>query len=296
MSNFTTMGESYPPLEYNDPIFEYLANATKTKGNHTIRFGTDISRQHINHIETNNNVFTFTGRRTSLNGGPSANQYNQIADFLLGLPQSVTNSSQIQQPFLTLRTWEFALYVRDQWQATRKLTVNYGVRWEHYPVPRQASKGISIYNPSTDIVQECGVGGAPSDCGIKVSSRLFAPSVGLAYRLTDSFVLRAGFSLSPLQNNMSSDGLMGFPDEVNVSLLGRQFLFSLRQHKQRHPGDCPARSHEWSDTCTGGNGQSFYGSAELHTRLCRILQSVGSEGVEGRLGFADRLRGDARCP
>ena len=31
MSNFTTMGESYPPLEYSDPIFEYLANATKTK-------------------------------------------------------------------------------------------------------------------------------------------------------------------------------------------------------------------------------------------------------------------------
>ena len=195
-------------------------NATKIKASHTIRFGFDISRQHENHIETAPTNFTFTGGVTSLNGGPGANQYNQIADFLLGLPQTETNSLQIQQPFLTLRTWEFALYARDQWQLNRKLTLNYGVRWEHYPVPSQETKGISIYNPATNVVQECGVGGFASNCGIKVSNLLFAPSIGLAYRLTESFVLRAGFSLSPVQNNMSSDGLMGYPDEVNVSYTG----------------------------------------------------------------------------
>jgi len=220
LSNYVVMGDSYTALEYKDPIFEYTANVTKIAGRHNIRFGFDISRQHENHIETSPTNFTFTGGVTSLNGGPSANQYNQIADFLLGLPQSVTNSLQIQQPFLTLRTWEFALYGRDQWQATRKLTLNYGTRWELYPVPTQAAKGVSFYNPATNIVQECGVGGAPMDCGIKVSHLLFAPSLGLAYRVTDTLVARAGFSISPDQDNMSSHGLMGFPDEVNASYSG----------------------------------------------------------------------------
>jgi hypothetical protein len=220
MSNYVVMGDSYSALEYKDPLYEYVANATKIKGSHTIRFGADVSRQHENHIETAPTNFTFTGGVTSLNGGPSSNQYNQIADFLLGDPQTETNSLQIQQPYLTLRTWEFALYVRDQWQVNRKLTVNYGVRWEHYPVPTEGNKGINFYNPANDVVQQCGVGGFPTDCGIKVSNKLFAPSLGIAYRVKEDFVVRAGFSISPVQNNMASDGLMGYPDEVNVSYTG----------------------------------------------------------------------------
>jgi hypothetical protein len=221
MSNFTTMGESYPPLEYSDPIFEYLANATKTKGNHTIRFGADISRQHINHIETNNSVFTFTGSATTLNGGPGANQYNQVADFILGLPASETASQQIEQPFYTLRTWDFAIYARDQWQVNRKLTINYGLRWEHYPIPVELSKGINNYNPATNLVTQCGTGGTPADCGINNSNKLFAPSIGIAYRLTDSLVVRAGYSLSLQQNNaVAQSGVFSFPDQLNATFSG----------------------------------------------------------------------------
>jgi TonB dependent receptor len=194
---------------------------------------------------------------TSLNGGPSANQYNQIADFLLGLPQSVTNSLQIQQPFLTLRTWELAFYARDQWQVSRKLTVNYGVRWEHYPVPTEATKGINFYNPVTNIVQECGVGGFPSDCGIKVSNRLFAPSVGLAYRVTSSFVVRAGFSLSPVQNNMASDGLMGYPDEVNVSYSGANSYSAFGNITNGIPAIVPPALTNGATLVPAGTGNLF---------------------------------------
>ncbi len=219
-STFVTMGYSYPALQYNDPLFEYVANATKIKGSHTIRFGVDISRQHENHIEISPTAFTFSGGLTSLNGGPGANQYNQIADFLLGLPQSEANYDQVLQPYLTLRTWEFALYARDQWQVNRKLTVNYGVRWEYYPVPTQETKGISFYNGQTDIIEECGTGGLPGNCGIKVSPKLFAPSIGIAYRAFENFVIRAGFAISPVQNNMSSNGLKSYPDETGAIFTG----------------------------------------------------------------------------
>jgi len=176
MSNFVTFGYSYPALEYKDPIFEETINATKTKGAHTIRFGVDISRQHQNHIEVNPTAFTFSGNVT---GGGGATPYSQIGDFLLGLPTTMANSTQVIQPTESLRTWEFALYARDQYQLNRKLTINYGVRWELYPVPTQENKGISIYNPAANTLTECGVGGTPMDCGINVSHKLFAPSIGI---------------------------------------------------------------------------------------------------------------------
>jgi hypothetical protein len=60
-STGTTFGYSYPPLEYKDPVFEYVANVTKIKGSHNIRVGEDIVRLHMNHKEVRNTVFQFTG-------------------------------------------------------------------------------------------------------------------------------------------------------------------------------------------------------------------------------------------
>ena len=65
------MGASYPALEYFQPLYEYVANATKIKGSHTIRFGVDVNFEHMRHIEDRNNTFTFTGSATTLNGGPA---------------------------------------------------------------------------------------------------------------------------------------------------------------------------------------------------------------------------------
>jgi len=257
MSNYVMMGASYTPLEYKDPIYEYIANATKIKSTHSIRFGFDISRQHQNHIETTPTNFTFTGGVTALNGGSSPNQYNEVADFLLGLPQTVTNSLQIQQPYLTLRTWQLALYVRDQWQVSRKLTVNYGVRWEHYPVPTQASKGINFYNPATNVVQQCGVGGFPSDCGIKVSNRLFAPSLGIAYRATNSLVVRGGFSISPLQDNMASFFMLGYPDEVNVTHSGPNSYSAFGSISNGIPAIVPPALTNGATFAPAGTGNLF---------------------------------------
>jgi hypothetical protein len=227
VANFVTMGYSYPALDYLDPLFEYVVNATKIKGSHSVRFGVDISRQHQNHIEISPTAFTFTGGITALSGGPGPNAYNAVADFLLGLPQSDANYTQVLQPYLTLRTWEFTLYAKDQWQVNRKLTVNYGLRWEHYPVPTQATKGITYYNPSTDIIYACGVGGLNGNCNTGVSNKIFAPSLGIAYRMFESFVIRAGVAISPFQQNMSSNGLKSYPDEIGAIFSGANSYTSL---------------------------------------------------------------------
>src|SRR6201999_273807 len=84
------------------------------------------------------------------------------------------------------------LYVRDQWQVSRKLTLTYGTRWEYYPFPTRDNRGMEYYDPTTNQMVICGVASNPKDCGISKDTYRFAPRAGLAYRLTESTVIRAG--------------------------------------------------------------------------------------------------------
>jgi hypothetical protein len=217
-STSTTFGYSYPPLEYKDPIFEYTGSVTKIKGAHSIRAGEDIIRLHMNHIEVRNTQFQFTGGVTSVAGGPTPSDYNGVADFLLGLPNTTNNWFQTV-PWINLRSWSLSLYVRDNWQASHKLTINYGIRWEHYPVPTN-SPGFPfnnlVENVNNPTVSLCGVAGNSPNCGIQVSWKLFAPSIGIAYRATDSMVVRAGYALSPQQVEMGNSVTQSFPAETEA--------------------------------------------------------------------------------
>ena len=216
-------------FDYLDPQYEGVLNFSWIRGSHNIRFGGDMHRMDINHSETGLETMNFTGGVTALNGGPSPNMYNSFADFLLGLPQSTTTYQDSPplnngaNPLLpaTLRTWQDALYVRDQWQVNRKLTVSLGLRWELFPVPTRADRGIELFNFSINKIELCGVGGNPGDCGIHVSPKLFAPRVGIAYRPMETFVIRTGFSLNYEQDSMvTNTGTYAFPEEVSLTTPG----------------------------------------------------------------------------
>jgi hypothetical protein len=223
ITNYTGYGYTYPPLQYDDPVFQYVANASKTKGAHNIRFGVNVSQQHMNHFETAPTSFSFNGGATQCgsqcSSNPSANAFNSYADFLLGLPQSFANSLE-QSPLITLRTWNWSFYGQDTWNVTRRLTVTIGTRWEYYPVPTRVGGNIEAYNFSTNQIQLCGVAPNSSNCGITVQKDLFAPRVGFAYRATDRLVFRAGYSLNPEQQNMFRDGIYTYPIRLDFSSSG----------------------------------------------------------------------------
>jgi hypothetical protein len=230
-AGYSTIGLGGNLTEYYDPQYQFVTNATWIRASHNLKFGVDVHRLDMNHYEIGTGVpssMTFNGGATALNGGPSPNQYNAFADFLLGLPQSETvnldnpplNGNANPSRPATLRSWELGLYFRDQWQVTRKFTVSYGTRWEYYPVPTRADRGIEILNFSTLKEDICGIGGNPGDCNIHVSPLQFAPRIGTAYRVTDGFVVRAGFSLNWEQDSMYRSGLYAFPTQIGLSQNG----------------------------------------------------------------------------
>jgi len=206
VTNYASMGaanNTTRPFFNRDPRHQHVANANWTRGSHNLRFGMDLSRQQINHTQAEfvgashgpSGGFSFTGGPTTIRNGPSSNQFNTFSTFLLGLPTTVGRILQVPEEY-NVRASQSSLYARDQWQATRRLTISYGLRWEYFPVPRRVDRGLENYNPATNKVHVCGVGTVPLDCGIEISKRQFAPRFGLAYRATDNLVLRAGYGIT----------------------------------------------------------------------------------------------------
>ena len=188
------------PNFHADTTFTVDQNFSYIKNRHNLRFGFQGLRHHLNHWQPEigggpRGSFDFVNGITGLNRGPSLTQYNAYAGFLLGLPSIVGKSLQYET--MSAFNLQLGLYVRDTWQVTPRLTMNLGLRWEHYPMQTRGGRGgIEWWDPATNLVQLGGLGGNPKDLGIATSGKMFAPRFGLAYKLTNSMVVRSGYGIT----------------------------------------------------------------------------------------------------
>jgi hypothetical protein len=63
-------------------------------------------------------------------------------------------------------------------------------------MPSRADQGIGLYDPATNNVNICGFGSVPTGCGVTMSKREFGPRAGIAWRVSKSFVVRAGYGIT----------------------------------------------------------------------------------------------------
>ncbi len=198
--SYTAFGvPNWMPVTRVEESWTQSDNITYSHGAHEFRFGFDLVRHHLNHWQPEigngpRGYMAFGGGPTALSGGPASNQYNGYATFLLGLDTSTDKS--LQNILSTGREWQFGWYARDRWQVSRNLTINIGLRYEYYPLMTRAGKGIERYDPVTNLVYLGGRGNTPENAGITVSHKLFAPRVGIAYRLGEKMVVRSGYGIN----------------------------------------------------------------------------------------------------
>ncbi len=213
-STYSGLGNqnNWSPVERDERSYTFTQNVTKLNGNHDIRFGVDIVKHLLDHWQPEIGVgprgaFNFGGTATTLNGGAGANQFNSMADFLLGMPNSVQKS--LQYEVMTTREWQMGFYVRDRWQATRNLTLTLGLRYELFPMMTRKDRGIERLDLNSPVLLNAagqpngimtvligGKGGNPNDLGVGSSKKLFAPRVGFAYRVGDDMVIRGGYGIT----------------------------------------------------------------------------------------------------
>ena len=213
-STFSNIGDSNfgAPFLFRDNQFTGDVNLTYVKGRHSTKFGGTYYHFDLNHFQPTSgggvsNVrggFQFQGGLTCTTGC-QVTGYNSLADFLLGLPNNgagaaVQKAQQINNPN-ALRWSTFGAYAQDQWKVTKALTVNYGVRYEYYPVPYRDHTGVAEFNDmlpasANGNVEIGGVNGNPQNAGIQNGYGNFVPRLGLAYSVTSKTVIRSGFGFT----------------------------------------------------------------------------------------------------
>lgn len=190
------------PFLFRDNQYSVTANLSWIRGSHSFRFGGDYTYYTINHFQPQaafgpRGGFNFTGGLTVLNaaGAPATNAFNGFADFLLGQAFGLGKDVQFINP-AAVRMPGYGFYARDNWNVTRKLTVNYGMRFERYPFATRDHRGGERYDASIDKVLVGGVGSTPTDTGVDVGLGQLAPRLGIAYRANEKTVIRAGYGIS----------------------------------------------------------------------------------------------------
>ena len=202
ISGFSSIGNPNVsnPFLFRDNQYVAAGNLSWSRGAHNLRFGGEYTYYTINHFQPQSangprGGFTFSGGLTALNGGAAPNLYNGWADFLLGMPQSMGKDLQNINP-AAVRMPGWGIYARDQWQVNRKLTLNFGTRFERYPFAERDHRGAERYDVDLDRVLIGGLGSTPRDTGVDVGIGQFAPRFGIAYRATDKTVIRLGYGIS----------------------------------------------------------------------------------------------------
>ncbi len=214
--DYSTVGlnENFMPYYRHDPQSQFVVNFNLIKGKHNIRFGGDYYRMALNQAQAEfitggfgaQGGFGFdrgitlrcevvdpaTGNCEETSDG---SRYNSVAAFLIGQASSAGRTLQDPDEY-HVRARLYSAYARDRWAPTEKLTIDFGLRWEYFPVPTRPDRGIERYDVETGKVWLCGVGSVPKDCGIETSKMRFAPRIGLAYRLGSRSVVRAGYGLT----------------------------------------------------------------------------------------------------
>jgi hypothetical protein len=200
---FSALGNNagWNPLERDERTYAFGLNLTKVHNNHEFRAGYNVNYLWMNHwqpeVANPRGQFNWATNFTRLNGGTTGQNAivnNNYAAFLLGAIG--TSQKSLQYELMTAREYQHGMYVRDRWQVNGKVTLDLGLRYELYPLMSRADRGIERLDYATMNVLLGGVGGNPQDLGIKTSKTLFAPRLGLVYRINEETVFRTGYGIT----------------------------------------------------------------------------------------------------
>jgi carboxypeptidase family protein/TonB-dependent receptor-like protein len=211
--NFNASGWSDPlvgfsaslPWDRSERTVEFATVFTKVKSNHTIKFGEDFRHTRDFLLQTQDQggprgEFQFRAGQTALPSDTASNGgfANLFASFLLDLPSQVRRDLKVIDP--GVRFWAFFTFIQDKWAVTPKLTVDLGLRHEHYTpfVGLVDQGGLSNYDPTTNTLQVAGYGSVSQSVGVRSFWNNWGPRAGVSYRVDEKTVVRGGYGLSTL--------------------------------------------------------------------------------------------------
>ncbi len=202
-TNFSGLADSTPSLTRNQTL-RLSDSIFHSAGNHNLSIGGNVAKIQVNTLTDpdGEGSFSFTGYSTSnftAQGTPVGGTGYDLADFLLGLPQ--TTSERYGIPANYLRSARYDFYASDDWRASNHLTLDLGGRWE-YAAPFTEKYGhlsdlaVGPGFTTAGVVTGLNPGNLPASL-LRGQLDNVAPRIGLAYRpwISHSLVVRAGYGI-----------------------------------------------------------------------------------------------------
>ena len=183
---------------FTTSVTQIVDNFSWLRGSHSLKLGTDWRFETLDVLQPPNPTgsFQFSNILTSnlsATGTPVTGTGNAFASFLLGQVQNF--SIDVQDETLKPRARIGEFFIQDDFKVTKKLTLNLGVRYTlNFPSTVVNDRG-AIFNLETQKLDYLGNNGFPRTAR-NLEHLNFAPRIGLAYRATDSFAVRSGYSIT----------------------------------------------------------------------------------------------------
>ncbi len=202
------LGPSTANNQFSDKLTG-VANTTYIRNNHTYKLGAEF-RQDVwteynydgaqgQYVFGNGQTALPYLQTTSVGGGSIGAGY---ASFLMGLVSNA-NVNAVKDPQWRKKSW--GLYIQDTWKITRRMTLDYGLRWDYSPMGheihyRSSQLGVNTPNPAAGNLPGGYTyeGYGPGRCNCEfVNTYPYAvgPRLGLAYQINAKTVLRAGWGI-----------------------------------------------------------------------------------------------------
>jgi len=205
-------------LSYVENTFQYLGNMTWTHGRHNFNFGAGYMRRQDTVV--------------NLDTGLGSWLMNDFSGLLSGTFLSISRSNILVVPHF--RSREYHMYAEDNWNPTKSLALNYGVRWDVYTPFTEINNHLSQFDIELGRIVVAGTPGVSDYANIRPDYKDVAPRVGFALTVTPQTVLRGGFGLSFTPENMTSGAM----------IVNQPFLASFGPCI---PAICPAAYQKLSD-------------------------------------------------
>ncbi len=184
----------------------YAVDFTRSLGAHALAMGFMGINFYLNTYNSAQATFNFSPDFTQ---GPfptaaTTNTGNSVASFLLGTgDNSGSNIGYSAEAAYSKKN--FGWYFNDDWKASKKLTLNLGVRYDIQTAPTDRFNRLSYFtfapNPISSQVPSLNLPGNlqyvnNNNRGVyNTNFTNFAPRVGLAYSPTSKLVVRAGYGI-----------------------------------------------------------------------------------------------------
>jgi hypothetical protein len=178
VSGYFTAQTSIAGPDAGSDYFSVKDSLSMVRGNHSMKFGGEISYEEIVHdtLLDNYGVFQFNGSKTG----------NAYADFLLGLPATMTQDAPIRK----LDNGAYlSLFAQDDYRIHPRVTLNLGVRYDlQFPLTDPQDRKLAFVPGARSQVSPTALEGLlfPGDPGISrgiVSTDVnnIAPRLGVAW-------------------------------------------------------------------------------------------------------------------